>query len=87
VHRADNLGTFIYRVSGAFGSPHLLETYGPVQSCIGKPSPLCKDSDIVADIKKKRLEWIGNLLRIDYGSVVKKISESKPEGRRIGRQN
>jgi hypothetical protein len=67
------------------GSLHLLETYGPVQACIAKPSPLCEDSDIVADIKKKRLEWIRYLVRMDYGSVVKKISESKQEGRRIGR--
>jgi hypothetical protein len=28
--------------------------------------------DIVADIKKKRLEWIGHLVRVDHGRVVKK---------------
>jgi len=74
----------MYRVSGNSGSLHHLETYGPVQACIGKPSPLCKDSNIEADIKKKRLEWIRYLV-MDHGSVVKKISESKPEGRRIRR--
>jgi hypothetical protein len=57
---------------------------GPVQTCIGKPSPLCKDSNIVADTKKKRSEWIRYLV-MGRGSVVKKISESKPEGRRIRR--
>jgi hypothetical protein len=75
----------MYRVSGNSGSLHLLETYGPVQACIRKPSPLRKDSGIVADTKKKRLEWIRYLVRMDHGNVVKKISESKPEGRRIGR--
>jgi hypothetical protein len=43
--------------------------------------------EIVADIKKKRLEWIGLLVRMDHGRVVK-IFESKPEGRkrRLGRR-
>jgi hypothetical protein len=38
--------------------------------------------DIIADIKKKRLEWIGHLGRMDHERVVKKIFESKPQGRR-----
>ena len=47
---------------------------------------LYKDLDIVADIKKKRLEWIGHVVRMDQGRTVKKIFESKPEGsRRRGR--
>jgi hypothetical protein len=75
----------MYRVSGNSGSLHLLGTYGPVQVCIGKPSPLCKDTDKVADSKKKRLECVRYLVRMDHGSVVKKICESKLEGRRIGR--
>ena len=43
---------------------------------------LCEDFDVVADITKKRLEWIGHLVRMDHGRVVKKIFDSKPEGRR-----
>jgi hypothetical protein len=85
VHRADNLATFTYQVSVNSGSLHLLESYGSVQACIGKPSALCKDSNIVADIKKKRLDWIRYLVRTDHRSVVKKISESKPQGIRIGK--
>jgi hypothetical protein len=34
---------------------------------------LYKDVDIVAGIKKKRLEWIGHVVRMDHGRVVKKI--------------
>jgi len=44
---------------------------------------LYKDLDIVADIKNKRLEWIGHLVRMDHGRAVK-IFESKPEERRLG---
>ena len=32
-----------------------------------------KALDIVADIKKKRLEWIGHLARMDHRRVVTKI--------------
>ena len=39
---------------------------------------LYKDLDIVADIKKKRLEWIGHVVGMDQGRIVKKIFESKP---------
>ena len=39
-----------------------------------------KDPDIVADIKRKRLEWIGHVVRMDQGRTVKKIFESKQEG-------
>jgi len=47
---------------------------------------LYKDLDMVADIKRKRSEWIGHVVRMDQGRTVKKISESKPEGnRRRGR--
>jgi hypothetical protein len=42
----------------------------------------CKDLDIEADIKNKRLEWIGCVVRMDQGRTVKKITESKPEGSR-----
>jgi hypothetical protein len=43
---------------------------------------LYKDLYIVADIKKKRLEWLGHLVRMHHGKRVQKISESKLEGRR-----
>jgi hypothetical protein len=47
---------------------------------------LHKDLDRVANIKRKRLEWIGHVVRMDQGRTVKKIFESKPEGsRRKGR--
>ena len=43
---------------------------------------LYKDVDVVGDIKKKRLEWIRHLLRLDHGRLVKEIFEIKLEGRR-----
>jgi hypothetical protein len=43
---------------------------------------LCKDIDIVADIKGKRLECIENLVRMDHGMAIKRMFESKPEGER-----
>jgi hypothetical protein len=43
---------------------------------------LYKDLDIVADIKKKALEGIGHVVRMDQGKAVKKIFESEPEGSR-----
>ena len=47
---------------------------------------LYKDLDIVADIKKKRLEWIGHIVGMDQGRIVKEIFEGKLEGsRRRGR--
>ena len=42
---------------------------------------LYKDLDLAADIKKTRLSWLGHLIRKDHGRIVKKIFESKPEGR------
>jgi hypothetical protein len=48
---------------------------------------LYKAPDLVADIKIKRLEWLGHVTRMDQRRVVKKIFDSKPEGRRkVGRQ-
>ena len=46
---------------------------------------LYKDLDIIADIKKEILDWIGHVVRMDHGETVKKIFESKPEGSRRGR--
>jgi hypothetical protein len=34
---------------------------------------LYKDLDIVANIKQKRLEWFGHVVRMDHGTTVKKI--------------
>jgi hypothetical protein len=47
---------------------------------------LYKALDLVADINRKQLEWLGHVTRMDQRKVVKKIFESKPEGRRkVGR--
>jgi hypothetical protein len=43
---------------------------------------LYKGLDIVADIRKKRLEWIGHVARIDRGGTVTKVFWTKPEERR-----
>jgi hypothetical protein len=43
---------------------------------------LYKDLDTVADIKKITLKWLGHLARMDHGRIIKKILESKLEGRR-----
>jgi len=34
---------------------------------------LNKDPDMEADIKKKRLEWIGHVVRKDQGRILKNI--------------
>jgi hypothetical protein len=47
----------------------------------GELMVLYKDLDVAADIKK-RLEWTGDVVRIENGRTVKKIFENKPEGRR-----
>jgi len=47
---------------------------------------LCTNLYIVADIKRKTLEWTGHIVRMDQGRTDKKIFESKLEGsRRKGR--
>jgi hypothetical protein len=43
---------------------------------------LNKELHTVADIKKRRLEWIGHVVRMKHGRTVKKIFEGKLEGRR-----
>jgi hypothetical protein len=43
---------------------------------------LRKDLYTVADIIRKRLEWIGHVVGMDQGKAVKKIFVSKPEGSR-----
>jgi hypothetical protein len=47
---------------------------------------LYKAPDLVADINRKRQEWLGHVTRMDQRRFVKKIFDSKPEGRRkVGR--
>ena len=42
--------------------------------------------DIITEIKVSRLRWIGRIQRMEENEIVKRIMESKPEGRRkIGR--
>ena len=67
----------------------LRRIHGPVleQGIWGKRSnqelwELYKNLDIIADIKKKRVEWIGHVVRMDQRRTVKKICESKPHGSR-----
>jgi hypothetical protein len=43
---------------------------------------LYKNLHIVANIKEERLEWIGQVVRMDQGRTVKRIFESKSEGSR-----
>jgi hypothetical protein len=52
--------------SKEFGELELIRNWG-------RP---CKELDILADIKKKRLEWVGHVVRMDQGV---NQSESKPE--------
>ena len=48
---------------------------------------LYKDREIVADIKKKRLEWRGHVVRMDHERTYNKIFKSKLEGRRRRRED
>jgi hypothetical protein len=43
---------------------------------------LCQDLDVIADITKKRLKWIGYVVRMDQGRAVKiylRVSRRKVE--------
>lgn len=45
-----------------------------------------RDLDTVADITKKSLDWMGYVVRLDHGRLLRKVFESKSEGsRRMGR--
>jgi hypothetical protein len=47
---------------------------------------LYQELDIVAEIKKARLRWLGHVQRMSEDRVIKKLYMSKPEGRRsVGR--
>jgi hypothetical protein len=42
--------------------------------------------DIVTEIKVRRLEWLGHVIRMDGARMAKKVFVSKPKGRRdVGR--
>ena len=47
---------------------------------------LYRDLDTVAEIKKKWLEWIEHVVRMDQGRAVEKIFQSKLEGSRRSRR-
>ena len=47
-----------------------------------KLGELYENLDMVADIKKKRFEWMGHVARMDQGRTVKEVFESKAEGSR-----
>lgn len=40
---------------------------------------LYKNLALVTDINKKRLEWIGHVVKMDQGGKVKKVVENIPE--------
>jgi hypothetical protein len=44
---------------------------------------LYQELDIVAEIKKTRLRWLGHIERMREDRVIKELCMSKPEGRRI----
>jgi hypothetical protein len=47
---------------------------------------LYQELDIVTEIKKARLRWLGHVERMSEDRVIKKLYVSKPEGRRsVGR--
>jgi hypothetical protein len=44
---------------------------------------LYQELDVVAEIKKVRLRWLGHVERMSEDTVIKKLYVSKPEGRRV----
>jgi hypothetical protein len=46
---------------------------------------LYQELDIIAEIKKARLRWLGHVERCQEDRVIKKLYMSKPEGRSVGR--
>ncbi|KAJ9588133.1 hypothetical protein L9F63_018491 [Diploptera punctata] len=45
---------------------------------------LYRNLDLVAGIRRKRMEWVGHVLRMEQERCARKILEGKPEGRRKG---
>jgi hypothetical protein len=43
------------------------------------------NADIVAEMRSRRIAWLGHLIRMDQGQMVKQLFDGKPEGRRTGR--
>jgi len=77
------------KIMGTWEGKILRRIYGPVGeqgmwrvSTKQELRELYKYLDVLAGFKKKKLEWIGHVARIDLGRRVKKIFESKPEGSR-----
>jgi transcription termination factor 2 len=47
---------------------------------------MCKSPDIVTEIKVRRLEWLGHVIRMEDSRLPKTVFNAKPEGRRgVGR--
>jgi hypothetical protein len=71
----------------------LRKIYGPVYDngiwrirTNKKLMALYQELNIVAEINKARLRWLGHVERISEDRVIKKLYVSKPEGRRsVGR--
>jgi hypothetical protein len=43
---------------------------------------MCGQLDIIAEIKSKRLEWLGRVTRMEENRMVKRVFEGHPGGRR-----
>jgi hypothetical protein len=43
---------------------------------------LYKKPDIVAEIRSRRIGWLGHMIRMENGHMVKKVFKEKPGGRR-----
>jgi hypothetical protein len=51
-----------------------------------KQSRTNKSPDILTEVKIRRLEWLGHVIRMEDTSMPKMIFNTKPEGRRgVGR--
>jgi hypothetical protein len=44
--------------------------------------PLIKNADIVRFVKRKRMAWLGHLMRMEEKRIPKRVLEWKPIGRR-----
>lgn len=53
-----------------------------LECCIQGMQERCTCLDIVPGHKRKILEWIGYLARMDHERLANKVLEIKPEGRR-----